>query len=131
MYWWCTKGVFLICLSLLSGSIYSKEIELTLDDVAMMMHSRNANMAVPSKRLDSECIEALNFLGKQNKSKYNEYVQRYHKLANEYQFLNDNIELMKGEAEEVYTKALNVKTDMLCSNVKLEVFSYMRGRVVE
>ncbi|EAN2945069.1 hypothetical protein [Citrobacter werkmanii] len=126
------KNLYFITLLLVSECLYGKGINLSLDDVAMFLYSRGYENATESnEEVDSECIEAVNFLQSQNSKIYNEYVQKYHKLAIEYQFLIDNKKLMKGDTEELYVKTLNMKRDMLCSNAKLEVLSYMKGKVTE
>ncbi|CAK9886921.1 MAG: hypothetical protein XXXJIFNMEKO3_03371 [Candidatus Erwinia impunctatus] len=76
-----------------------------------------------------QCIDNFNFLKNADLEQYREYTEEYNTINQGYSFLNINKDIMGKDARRVYTMALNIKLETLCSKLQYSGFEAVRKKI--
>ncbi|HEO9694312.1 TPA: hypothetical protein QIM62_004838 [Klebsiella aerogenes] len=80
---------------------------------------------------NNRCVDDFNFLRLTGSKQYQKYSHDYVKIGDGYKFLNQNKNIMGGDAKDVYTMKLDVKLDTLCTRVNYEGYQVIKEKIKE
>lgn len=78
---------------------------------------------------NNTCVDHFNFLRESKSEQYSKYTKDYGDLGKGYRFLNVNKNIMDEDAKKIYTMALDMKLNTLCSKVQYTGYSVVKEKI--
>ncbi|MEI2606529.1 hypothetical protein V8O11_22465 [Erwinia aphidicola] len=95
-------------------------------------YEKNNSRIVPVNPVASsnnQCVDYFNFLRQAGNDKYQKYSREYILIGDGYTFLNTNKNIMNSDAKRVYSNALDMKLNTLCSEVNYTGFQVIQQKI--
>lgn len=97
-----------------------------------MKYAANNSRIVPATAISSSnnvCVDRFNFLRQAGDDKYQKYSRDYVQIGDGYRFLATNKNIMSEDAKRVYSGTLEMKLDMLCSEVNYAGYQIIQQKI--
>lgn len=111
---------------------YQKSIETTIETTedktpSKVKFIREKKVSSSSNR----CIDDMQLLKQTQPQAYSQLSMKYHKLLDEFRFLQRNEEIMDKETQSYLSDILNMKLEVLCSKIKYDAFLSVKQKAAQ